>query len=297
MNVIKLVSGGIDSYIMSQQFEGKNVYIDFGQKYAEQEKTALDKLGVEYDVIKFECGFKNNDIYINNRNLCLASIVAMTYSPDKIYIAGLKDDNCIDKTEFEFKVMSDTISRYCTKSIAIESPYWHKTKADIIQEFKEKEKLIDTFSCYNPKKDRACGDCPACLRRVIALETCGVNTGVELSDRIINEYISKIHNYDSDRMSRFFIYLSKRKKITAIDIDGVLCEEKNVPYENRNAIKENIEKINDTQGYKILYTARLEQDRKTTVDWLLKNNVKYDALIMNKLPYNKLIDDRSVASV
>lgn len=296
---VKLVSGGIDSVIMSQEFEGINVYIDFGQKYAKEELEALKKMNIDVDVINIESVFrKNNDVgyFINNRNLTFASLLMMLYNPDEIYMAGIKDDVCIDKNEEAFKNMSEIISSFSDKQVKVISPYWNMTKGQLIQNFKNKELLKDTFSCYEPVNGKACGNCNACLRKVIALETNDIDSGITLSDKIINTYLKKIHNYDSDRISRFFTYINKIKKIVAIDIDGVLCYNNGKNYKNCVPIKENIEELNNNYNncYKVLFTARYEEDRKDTEEWLIKNGVKYDSLIMNKLVYNTLIDDRAV---
>lgn len=214
MKRVKLVSGGIDSYIMSQEYEGTNVYVDFGQAYAEEEKQALKRLEVDYELISIDKhGASFEDIYIPDRNLMLACIVEMYYGADEIYMAGLKDDNCADKSKPEFEIMSEIVSRYAGKRVDIISPFFDKTKGDIIAEFSgDRRKLAATFSCYSPINGMPCGDCPACLRKAIALETNGIRSGITLSDRIIDEYIKKIHRYDADRISRFFIYLIKHKK-------------------------------------------------------------------------------------
>lgn len=293
MKIVKLISGGIDSSIMAQEYAGINVYIDFGQKYAKEEKEALNKQGIKYDIIKVEGNFNNNDIFIPNRNLTLASLISTIYDPDIIMMAGLKDDNCIDKNIEAFQDMSNVISKFTNKQVKIISPYFNKTKGEIIQQFKNKQSLINTFSCYKPIDNKPCGDCPACLRRVIALETNGIKTGIKLSDKILNKYISKIYTYEPDRISRFFIYLKQYKKVNAVDIDGILCEDKQ-QYSKRKPLKKNINKINKLDGYIVLYTSRLEIDRDITIKWLKKNKVKYHSLIMNKLPYSLLIDDLSI---
>lgn len=293
MTTVKLVSGGIDSYIMSQQYDGINVYINFGQTYASYEINALKKLQVDFDIIKIESKFQEKDIYISNRNLMFASIVTLTYEPDIIMMAGLKDDNCKDKSPEAFVEMSNIISKYANKPVKIISPYFNKSKGDIIQEFTQKEKLLDTFSCYNPKEDGThCGNCPACLRKAIALETNGIKCNYIVQQNIINTYLKKIHTYSQDRISRFFIWLSYRAKVQAIDIDGILCEETG-PYKDRKPIEKNIQYINQLNSYIVLYTARLETDRTITEQWLRDHHVKYDALIMNKLPYSILIDDKT----
>lgn len=206
---VNLVSGGVDSYIMSQEYKGTNVYIDFGQSYAFEEQQALDKLKVSYEKIQVTAKFNNKDIYINSRNLTLISLINTIYSPDEIFLAGLKDDNCIDKTEHAFEEISEILSKFSKKPIQVISPYWNKTKGDIIANFKDKNSLVNTFSCYFPQNHLPCGNCPACLRRVIALETNGIETGLKLSDSILNEYLKKIHKYNPDRVERFFIYLNK----------------------------------------------------------------------------------------
>lgn len=284
MNRVKLVSGGVDSFIMSQQFEGKNVYVDFGQNYTKEEQQSLKDLGVDFETIKVDSIFKETEIFINCRNLCLACLIAMTYNADEIYMAGLKDDNCVDKTEVEFDLMSRIISRYCNHPVKVISPYWNMTKGELVQSYPDKKRLLKTFSCYNPQNGKPCCDCPACLRRIIALETNFVDTGLELSDRVLKEYMSKIHTYDQDRISRFMFYLQKRKKIYAVDIDGVLCGE--------NKEKLDLVDTDKLDGYVALYTSRLKCDRTDTEDWLQKNNIKYDMLFMNKLPYDLLLDDR-----
>ncbi len=288
---VKLVSGGLDSYIMSQEYEGKNIYVDFGQPYANEEKAALDKLGVEYEIIKINSNYNSSqDVYIPNRNLSLCSIISTLFNPDTIMLAGLRDDNCIDKNETEFGLMSDILTRYANHRVNVVSPYWQLSKGEIVANFKgDKNKLRNTFSCYNPSKNgKPCGECPACLRRAIALETNGIKCDIEIKESIIKEYLQKIYRYDQDRISRFFIYLKQRKPVWGIDIDGVLCKDEG-KYEDRTPLNYNMPK----DGYIILYTARLESDRKITEAWLKKYNIQYDALIMNKLPYSLLIDDKT----
>lgn len=291
--VVKLISGGIDSTIMSNMYEGLNVYVDFGQNYVKEELQALKELGIKYDLVKVNSVFKEDDIYINDRNLVLASLVAMIYNPDIIMIAGTKDDNCVDKTKEAFENISDTISRYSNKEIKVISPFWDKTKSEIVEQYADKKELKKTFSCYNPINGKPCMNCPACLRKTIALVTNGVEVKEKLSKSILKKYLKKIHTYDKDRISRFFFYLQQYEQINAIDIDGVLCISKGHDFENSVPIYENIEKVNKYDGINVLYTSRLESDREVTEKWLKKHNVKYDCLITNKLPYTSLVDDRA----
>ncbi len=212
MERVILVSGGVDSYIMSQEFEGVNVYIDFGQPYAQQELQALKSLQVDVSIITLR-GYKSNfnDVYIPDRNLFFACVAEMYYNADEIYMAGLRDDNCKDKTEEEFRIMSEILTRYANKEVRVISPYWHKSKGELIRDYQgDKSKLAYTFSCYAPRGNEPCGNCPACLRRVIALETNHIDSRLTLSDEIVSEYQTKITEYDADRQSRFVAYKNSR---------------------------------------------------------------------------------------
>lgn len=214
MKAIKLVSGGVDSYIMSQTIEGQNVFIDIGQPYAHEEEKALEDLGVEFDVIRVKAPTTfSGDMYIPNRNLTLASLICMYFIPDRIYLAGVKDDICLDEGKEEYGLMSNLLSRYATKQVQIISPFWDKTKGQIVAEFKNKQALKKTFSCYAPiRGGKPCGNCPACLRRTIALESNGIESGVELSREIIESTFRKIKLYEKDFRERFTQYCKKKKK-------------------------------------------------------------------------------------
>jgi len=80
-----------------------------------------------------------------------------------------------------------------------------------------------------------------------------------------------------------------------IDIDGILCEKKG-PYKDRIPIKNNIKKVNrifNRGGLIILYTSRYNLDRQITEEWLDKNKVKFNILLMGKIKYDVWIDDKS----
>ena len=105
----------------------------------------------------------------------------------------------------------------------------------------------------------------------------------------------------------------KDKKVIAFDLDDVLCyrtsEEGHIEkYKSCKPIKEMIEIVNNcyNQGNKIIiYTARgmtshsgnVEQIKKNlydlTIDSLKKWNVKFHELIMGKIHYDFLIDDKA----
>lgn len=219
MKDIYLVSGGLDSYLAYRLFgfidnSGIPLFIDYGQKYADKEKKAVEKCfggNVKYITIdKKIIEIENN--YIPNRNLLLGTIAASYFNTNKIVIAGLKDDNCSDKTQDVFKEYSEILSRFSKRKIEVTSPFWDITKGEAINLYLQKgfnsEILKDTISCYSESEHR-CGNCEACFRWWVALESCGINTGLCITDRIISEYIKKVHNYDRDRQNRILMVLKK----------------------------------------------------------------------------------------
>ena len=79
-------------------------------------------------------------------------------------------------------------------------------------------------------------------------------------------------------------------KIFLIDIDGTVCE--NVKNEEgleamRNAkpFKDSIGQINkwyDEGNYICFFTARTDEHKKVTEEWLKRNNIKFNQVIFNK---------------
>lgn len=294
MTTVKLVSGGVDSYIMSQEYDGLNVYVDFGQKYATEEQNALRKLGVPFETVNVSGGERQDgeQVYIPCRNMTLASLACTLFDADVVMLAGLRDDNCLDKNEQEFSLMGQVLTRYAGKPVKVVSPYFDKSKGEVVYEFRgDKSKLKDTFSCYSPVDGRPCGNCPACLRRAIALETNGIDAGVEIGEQVIGEYSKKIHAYDADRISRFLLFVGRRKKVVAYDLDGTICKEmQQRQYRDAELLFNPPRKPNE---YRVIYTSRLEVDREITERWLRENRVPYDCLLMGKPAYATLVDDRA----
>ena len=123
---------------------------------------------------QFEEGKK---AYIQGRNLHLA-LLGANYG-DRIIMAGIQDDKVLDKSPKSFKKMSDTISFITGKNIQVYSPFWKMSKSEVIKWMLKntknaKEILKMSVSCYSNTKGQ-CGRCPACLRKAIAFETCGLD--------------------------------------------------------------------------------------------------------------------------
>lgn len=81
----------------------------------------------------------------------------------------------------------------------------------------------------------------------------------------------------------------------AVDIDGTLCIEDRDwwKYADAKPIRENIAKINKLymdHHTIVLYTARYEDDRKVTVEWLKLNGVKYHRIEFGKFRADFYVD-------
>ena len=83
-----------------------------------------------------------------------------------------------------------------------------------------------------------------------------------------------------------------------IDLDGTICTEektfsRNLAKPNKDA-KESLEKLKNMGYTIIIYTARSWNEYEMTIDWLKKNIIPFDQLIMGKPTGDYWIDDRAI---
>ena len=87
-------------------------------------------------------------------------------------------------------------------------------------------------------------------------------------------------------------------KIFAIDIDGTLTiETDGWKYSERTPNLKRIRGVNKlyNEGHRIvLFTARYAVDKEITEQWLELHGVLYHELILGKIQYDAIIDDRSL---
>jgi 7-cyano-7-deazaguanine synthase in queuosine biosynthesis len=309
MRRVLLISGGIDSTIMLfeaylQGLKAELLYVKCGQKYEKQELFHINKLLQTYSlpyklhVIDIK-GISHKDNFIENRNLTLASIAVTSLKARYIQIAGLKDDNVVDKNDAAYKIMSDTFTLFSKRPITVYSPYSNITKGELVERFlrtfpNSAEVLQATYSCYSAK-DKPCGKCPACFRKYVALVSNGIPAGFDIDFSIVSKYLENLHEYDHDRVTRTLIALRKSfGPIHCIDIDGTLCElGKERSYRNKLPISENVAKVKALTGIKVLYTSRLDSDRQATIEWLNEQGIHYHSLLLKKPYYDFMYDDKA----
>lgn len=316
MKNVMLVSGGLDSTIMLMEaaFKKKDcelLYVRCGERYERAEEAHLRKFlakyNIPYEFYVYDISNRRNDYagFVPNRNLTLASIACTALGADTVYLAGVMDDNAVDKNPFAYSLMSGVLSKFAQKTIRVESPYSDVTKGQLVERFlrnpyvsKEtaQQILLDTYSCYEGENS-PCGCCPACFRKYVALESNGISSGITLQKAIIKTYIGKLHTYCKDRISRTLIALRPIfGQVLCFGIDGVLCKEDGtLCFEKKEPIQENIDRVNHSSGLRVIYTSRLESDREVTEKWLTENGVQYDLLLTNEAPFDTLFANNVVS--
>jgi len=189
MNVVTLLSGGLDSTLLAYLLheEGVNqfpLFINYGQINFEKEllasKESCSKLGIVQpriiDIRDFgkniESGLTtkkldiNLDAFLPNRNalfLLIASSYAYKMKCSHIAIGLLNDKNAIfpDQTKMFLDIMENALSISLGRKISILSPLMNFTKGDVISLAKSKG-ISNTYSCHSGN-DKPCGVCISCL--------------------------------------------------------------------------------------------------------------------------------------
>lgn len=198
-NKVVLLSGGLDSTVLlydlvahEDESRIRCIWIDYGQKNAEQELEAVQKLckklyiqlkvvsaqhvfdGVKSTLLKGVEGLHTvaND-EIPNRNAVLISIAASHCEEEStILVAAHKTGAAYaDATPQFYTRMSKAIHWSTNSKVDVEAPYIRMTKKQIVKRawdmaLTQEEIIADTVSCY---EGNGCGRCPACLARLEAL--------------------------------------------------------------------------------------------------------------------------------
>ncbi len=208
---ILLFSGGVDSLVAWHYLNfPQTLYFDCKSRYSKRELAVVKEL-INSTIV--DCSLDLSDreygprAYIPFRNLLFAA-QAVKYS-DTIWIAGLADDMVSDKNPTAFKQMSSTLSAMEKRNIEVKSPFWEKTKADVVAWYikntttnQDIQRLLNTISCYDQDcKTNYCGKCPACFRKWCAFRENGIDELEFENFELMVEYLRKATNgfYHSKR--------------------------------------------------------------------------------------------------
>ena len=88
-------------------------------------------------------------------------------------------------------------------------------------------------------------------------------------------------------------------KVVGVDLDGLLCSGDSFTPEDCLKAKPNeynIGLVNKLQmtNFVVVYTARRDELIPKTLEWLRRNNVRYQAISNIKTPFDYYWDDRSI---
>lgn len=314
MSNVVLVSGGVDSFITAQSVLKMDpgavlLFVDYGQEYAREELAAVrdqfqmyrDGVNLRTVEVRGLSAPKYPDVFMGGRNLMLATLAANHGSV--IWLGGLLDDNCADKTGEAFNEMSRLLTAQCGMSKRVVSMFFDQCKHEIVNEYIQgpdkadrMHELSRTFSCYNPHRLQPCHKCEACYRRSVALSVNGISAPV-IEEEVVFEYLSRLHLYHPRRQWAMLKHAQNRRPVWSVDIDGVLCSPLGIDYSDKSPNLEALLSLRKAarSKYIILNTSRPEVERCVTIDWLEKYGIPYNSLLMNKIPANVYVDDLSTS--
>lgn len=196
MPIVTLVSGGLDSTVMSLMAHEEGVtlaplFIDYGQLCATREWTACKLLHERHglplvkrmDVSGFgkvvPSGITNTamrineDAFLPGRNLLLllcGAAYAYSLQANGVAIGLLNPEDSLfpDQTADFLRKTEDMIEAAMKKRITVLAPLFEFTKTDILSLAKARD-LRDTHSCH-AGGDESCGKCVACIEIANARE-------------------------------------------------------------------------------------------------------------------------------
>jgi 7-cyano-7-deazaguanine synthase in queuosine biosynthesis len=113
-----------------------------------------------------------------------------------------------DRTPLFFKAITDLLV-VLGKRVLVNTPWWGHDKTDMVSWYLNQQdalptRLKSTHSCYRPGI-LPCGDCPACIRRYIAMTLNDVQEEYEIDPRMsktAKEYVRRAKEgtyYSADR--------------------------------------------------------------------------------------------------
>jgi len=188
MSIVTLVSGGLDSTLMSLLIKEENIkqfplYINYGQLAYKEEFNALNYNVKKYDltkpkvinlsdygkIIKSGITSKTKDIFYDaflpNRNLLfllVASSYAYEVKANAVAIGLLNDSNFIfyDQTRHFVNNFNKLISKTLDYKIQFLTPLIKFNKQQVVELAKNK-KIEKTYSCHKGNS-KPCGECISC---------------------------------------------------------------------------------------------------------------------------------------
>ena len=213
MNSLVLLSGGLDSAVLAAQ-EARTrvvhpVYVAGGLAWEEGEQRMVERLlnGPPFTtgphpvlpLARLEFNMRDiypashwalrgtppaydtpdEDVYLHGRNIALlskAAVYAAARSVSRIVVAPLAGNPFPDATPQFFSALSSAFSLGLASPIAIEAPFAHLHKEDVVRIGAGLGVPFElTLSCMNPAGMTHCGLCSKCRERRDAFHAAGVH--------------------------------------------------------------------------------------------------------------------------
>lgn len=177
-----LFSGGMDSLIALRVLEARGasptpIYVGLGHRYEQQERERALALLPNTLAITLGIGqWELPSAEIPLRNLYLA-MAAVNLGFRRIWLSVQKDEMSIpDRTPLFFSMASSVLSLLAAEPVEVGTPVADMDKVEMVRWYlgrhpsqEDRQLLVRTWACYHPWRDEPCGDCPACVRRFIAM--------------------------------------------------------------------------------------------------------------------------------
>lgn len=181
---VLMFSGGMDS-IVAWYYTGKPacVHVTGHSRYSFEELYAVTKFmerheEMECEIVEMDwlADFEEEDATIPLRNAHFAMIGA--HFADKVLIpCQLGEQNIPDRSPQFFTEVSSLLSYLQKRPVKVDPVFPNMTKQDMVKWYLDsghnRAELWLSYSCFSGKTGR-CGECSACFRTAVALDSCDI---------------------------------------------------------------------------------------------------------------------------
>jgi 7-cyano-7-deazaguanine synthase in queuosine biosynthesis len=170
MGQIILLSGGMDSLISYRLFYpyARPIFVRTGACYQEQDLHFAKMQAKNLTVAPLLPLMEWANGVVPHRNAILLSFVANAFHAHEIIVSAPRGELIWDQQPAFYRTMEKAL-----KGVTILNPLQNLTKTQAVALWKKRgistDLLLESRSCYG-RKLRPCGQCPACVKRFIALK-------------------------------------------------------------------------------------------------------------------------------
>ncbi len=215
MKTCLLYSGGVDSLIAWYMLDKPDtLYVDLGHRYAWKEMKAMRSLPPKPLIKKSHYGnfYEEDDAHIPGRNLLLAMYAAAEGYDRISLVAQLGEQNIPDRSPEFFGRTSEILSFTFGRPIQFVNAGIGIHKSGMVEWYLKwkgglgpASDLLLAVSCYSGMGSRRdhCGQCPACLRKYVALTynevECEHIFEGDIKEWGREHYLPRLDEYDEER--------------------------------------------------------------------------------------------------